>query len=88
MDSQLVYGVLMIIFVHGLLLAFALVLYGLYLLGCMIASRIQQLRATITLWSSTAKRVREIRTIGQQARRDMQRLYSDYMAQLKAQKGR
>lgn len=88
MDSQLVYGILMIIFVHGLLLAFALVFYGLYLLGCMIVSRVQQLCATISLWSSTAKRVRDIRTIGQQARCDMQRLYSDYMAQLKAQKGR
>lgn len=87
MDTQLVYGILMILFVHGLLLAFALVLYGLYLLGCMIVSRVQQLSATLSLWSSTATRVGEIRTIGQHARRDMQRLYSDYMAQLKAKKG-
>lgn len=88
MDTQLVYGILMIIFVHGLLLALALLLYGLYLLGCAIGSRVQQLWATIGLWSSTAKRVQEIRTIGQQARREMQQLYSSYMAQLKAQKGR
>lgn len=88
MDSQLVYGVLMILFIHGLLLAFALVLYGLYLLGQMIVSQVQHLYATIRLWSSTAKRVREIRTIGQQTRRTMQQLYSNYMAQLKAQKGR
>ena len=87
MDSQLVYGILMILFLHGLLLAFALVLYGLYLLGCMIVSQVQHLCATISLWSSTAKRVREIRAIGQQTRRTMQQLYSDYMAQLKAQKG-
>lgn len=88
MDSQFVNGILMILFLHGLLLAFALVLYGLYLLGQMIVSQVQHLCTTISLWSSTAKRVREIRTIGQQTRRTMQQLYSDYMAQLKAQKGR
>lgn len=88
MDSQFVNGILMILFLHGLLLAFALVLYGLYLLGHMIVSQVQHLYTTIRLWSSTAKRVREIRTIGQQTRRTMQQLYSNYMAQLKAQKGR
>lgn len=88
MDSQLVHGILMILFIHGLLLAFALVLYGLYLLGQMIVSQVLHVCATISLWSSTAKRVREIRTIGQQTRHTMQQLYSDYMAQLKAQKGR
>ncbi len=88
MDSQLVYEILVVLLLYGLLLAFALVLYGLYLLGQMIVSQVQHLCATISLWGRTAKRVREIRTIGQQTRRTMQQLYSDYMAQLKAQKGR
>ncbi len=75
-------------FFYVLVVALALALEGLDCLGRLLILLLRQLVTTLRGWGRTAQQVREIQRIGHRARRDMQQLYTDYMAQVRAPKER
>lgn len=81
-EVNIVYWILLLIFVHGSLLFVALVLYGLYTLGIAIVSMVRRYIGTYSTASYTTKRVDEIRAIGRKARHDMQDIYNAYLSQV------
>jgi len=87
MAWEVVYTILLIVGFHMLLMVFALVLYGVYVLGCALGLQLCQLFTTLSFWRRSARQIREVQSIGHRARREMQQLYTSYMAQVRTPKG-
>lgn len=63
-------------------LALCMALYGLYILYQAVAPPIWHFLEDYSDLGRTKRQVAEIRSIGQQARREMQELQEDYLAQI------
>lgn len=69
-------------FCFAMVVAVMLALGGVFLLVRLVTPTVRRIAAACRRRNQTEQRIQEIQAIGQQARREMQRLYENYVRQL------